>query len=255
MADTAIRLEEVTMRYRVPRERIFSFKEYTIRRLQRRIVYDDFVALQDVELEIEAGERVGVIGRNGAGKSTLFRVISRVLPPSEGRVFVAGRIAPILELGLGFHGELTGRENVMLQGALLGFSRRETRARLERIVDWAELQDFIDAPIRTYSTGMAARLAFAVATDVDPDILLVDEALAVGDEKFQRKCQERMASLQARGKTFMLVSHSMNHIRANCDRVIWLHHGRIVRNGPPETVTQSYHEWSLGETDQVSPAT
>jgi ABC-2 type transport system ATP-binding protein/lipopolysaccharide transport system ATP-binding protein len=249
-----IRLEQVTMRYRIPREHIFSLKEYTIRRLQRRIVYDDFVALDRVDLEVKAGDRVGVIGRNGAGKSTLFRVISRILPPSEGRVFVAGRIAPILELGLGFHGELTGRENVMLQGALLGFSRRETRKRLERIVDWAELQEFIDAPIRTYSTGMAARLAFAVATDVDPDILLVDEALAVGDEKFQRKCQERMSALQSHGKTFMLVSHSLNHIRENCDRAIWLHHGSIVRNGTPETVTQAYHEWSLGETDQVSPA-
>ena len=239
------------MRYRVPRERIVSLKEYTIRRLKRRIVYDDFVALRGVTLEIAAGERVGVIGRNGAGKSTLFRVISRVLPPSEGRVRVVGRIAPILELGLGFHGELTGRENVMMQGALLGFSRSQTRARLERIVEWAELQEFIDAPIRTFSTGMAARLAFAVATDVDPDILLVDEALAVGDEKFQRKCQERMGALQARGKTFMLVSHSLNHIRENCDRVIWLHHGSIVRNGPPETVTAAYHDWSLGDTDRV----
>jgi homopolymeric O-antigen transport system ATP-binding protein len=247
----AIRLEGVTMRYRVPRERIVSLKEYTIRRLKRRIVYDDFVALRGVDLEIAAGERVGVIGRNGAGKSTLFRVISRVLPPSEGRVRVVGRIAPILELGLGFHGELTGRENVMMQGALLGFSRSQTRARLERIVDWAELQEFIDAPIRTFSTGMAARLAFAVATDVDPDILLVDEALAVGDEKFQRKCQERMAALQARGKTFMLVSHSLIHIRENCDRVIWLHHGAIVRNGTPATVTGAYHEWSLGDTDRV----
>jgi ABC-2 type transport system ATP-binding protein/lipopolysaccharide transport system ATP-binding protein len=252
---SAIRLEKVTMRYRVPRERIFSLKEYSIRRLQRRVVYDDFVALQGIDLEVAAGDRVGVIGRNGAGKSTLFRVISRVLPPSEGRVVVAGRIAPILELGLGFHGELTGRENVMLQGALLGFSRRETRARLERIVEWAELQEFIDAPIRTFSTGMAARLAFAVATDVDPDILLVDEALSVGDAKFQRKCQERMSALQAHGKTFLLVSHSLKQIRDNCERAIWLHHGRIVRNGDPETVTQAYHDWSQGETDLVPPAT
>ena len=132
---------------------------------------------------------------------------------------MAGRLAPILELGLGFHGELTGRENVMLQGALLGFSRAETRRRLDRIVEWAELQDFIDAPIRTFSTGMSARLAFAVATDVDPDILLVDEALSVGDEKFQRKCHDRMDGLRARGKTFMLVSHSLSQIRDNCDRV------------------------------------
>ncbi|HTY40966.1 MAG TPA: ABC transporter ATP-binding protein [Thermoanaerobaculia bacterium] len=249
-----IRLEGVTLRYRVPRERIRSIKEYAIRRVQRRIVYDDFEALHAVDLNVAAGERVGVVGRNGAGKSTLFRVISRVLPPGEGRVYVAGRIAPILELGLGFHGELTGRENVMLQGALLGFSRAETRRRLDRIVAWAELEEFIDAPIRTFSTGMSARLAFAVATDVDPDILLVDEALSVGDEKFQRKCRDRMEGLRARGKTFMLVSHSPQQIYDNCERAIWLHHGRIVRDGPVLDVIAAYHEWSLGETDAVTPA-
>ncbi|MFY9551364.1 MAG: ABC transporter ATP-binding protein [Thermoanaerobaculia bacterium] len=248
---SAIRLEKVSLRYRIPRERILSLKEYTIRKIQRRVVYDDLEAVKDVDLTVEAGERVGVIGRNGAGKSTLFRVISRVLPPSEGRVRVAGRIAPILELGLGFHGELTGRENVMLQGALLGFSRAETRSRLERIVEWAELRDFIDAPTRTYSTGMAARLAFAVATDVDPDILLVDEALAVGDERFQRKCHDRMETLRGRGKTFMLVSHSLNTIRENCDRAVWLHYGRVVRDGDAKTVTEAYHQWSLGEADGV----
>jgi ABC-type polysaccharide/polyol phosphate transport system ATPase subunit len=140
----------------------------------------------------------------------------------------------------------------MLQGALLGFSRAETRRRLDRIVEWAELQDFIDAPIRTFSTGMAARLAFAVATDVDPDILLVDEALSVGDEKFQRKCRERMEGLVARGKTFMLVSHSLDQIRDNCDRVLWLHHGRIVLDGPADAVAEAYHQWSLGESDAVT---
>jgi ABC-2 type transport system ATP-binding protein len=247
-------LENVTLRYRIPREHIRSLKEYAIRRMQRRVVYDDFEALHAINLQVSPGERVGVIGRNGAGKSTLFRVISRVLPPAEGRVYVAGRISPILELGLGFHGELTGRENVMLQGALLGFSRSETRKRLDRIVEWAELEEFIDAPIRTFSTGMAARLAFSVATDVDPDILLVDEALSVGDEKFQRKCHDRMAALTARGKTFMLVSHSLEHIRKNCNRVLWLHHGRVVRDGDTAEVTRAYHEWSLGETDAVLPA-
>jgi len=250
---TVIRLQGVALRYRVPRERIFSLKEYAIRRIQKRVVYDDFTALNEVDLVVASGERVGVIGRNGAGKSTLFRVISRVLPPSAGRVFVAGRIAPILELGLGFHGELTGRENVMLQGALLGFARSETRRRLDRIVEWAELQDFIDAPVRTFSTGMAARLAFAVATDVDPDILLVDEALAVGDEKFQRKCKERMEALRDRGKTFMLVSHSAEQIRTNCDRAIWLHHGKVVRDGNAGEVSAAYHQWSLGESDAVPP--
>jgi homopolymeric O-antigen transport system ATP-binding protein len=246
-----IQLEKVTLRYRIPRERILSLKEYTIRKIQRRVAYDDLEAVKDVDLKVEAGERLGVIGRNGAGKSTLFRVISRVLPPSEGRVRVEGRVAPILELGLGFHGELTGRENVMLQSALLGYSRAETRRRLDRIVEWAELQDFIDAPTRTYSTGMAARLAFAVATDVDPDILLVDEALAVGDERFQRKCHDRMETLRGRGKTFMLVSHSLNTIRENCDRVVWMHYGRVVRDGDVATVTDAYHQWSMGGSDWV----
>jgi len=247
----AIVLEKVTLRYRIPNERIHSFKEYAIRKVQRRVAYDDFEALHAVDLKIEAGERVGVIGRNGAGKSTLFRVISRVLPPAEGRVYVAGRVAPILELGLGFHGELTGRENVMLQGALLGFSRAEIALRLDRIVEWAELQDFIDAPIRTYSTGMSARLAFAVATDVDPDILLVDEALSVGDERFQRKCHDRMEGLRSRGKTFMLVSHSRDQIRDNCERVVWLHHGYVVRDAGVEEVCDAYHAWSMGDADAV----
>ena len=248
----AIRLEKVTLRYRIPKERIHSLKEYAIRRIQRRVSYQDFEALKDIDLSVEPGERIGVIGRNGAGKSTLFRIISRILPPSAGRVFVSGRIAPILELGLGFHGELTGRENVMLQGALLGFSRAEVRRRLDRIVSWAELEDFIDAPTRTYSTGMSARLAFSVATDIDPDILLVDEALSVGDEKFQRKCEERMQGFHDRGKTMMLVSHSLSQIRENCDRVIWLHHGRMVCDADAASVTEAYHQWSMGETDAVS---
>jgi ABC-type polysaccharide/polyol phosphate transport system ATPase subunit len=242
---SAIRLEKVTMRYRVPRERIFSLKEYSIRRLQRRVVYDDFVALQGIDLEVAAGDRVGVIGRNGAGKSTLFRVISRVLPPSEGRVVVAGRIAPILELGLGFHGELTGRENVMLQGALLGFSRKVMRRRLDEIVAWAELSEFIDSPIRTYSSGMSARLAFAVATDIEPDILLVDETLSVGDERFQEKCKARIGAFRQTGKTVLLVSHDLPLVRDNCRRAVWIHKGRLVRDGDSEAVTAAYHAWSL----------
>jgi len=172
----AIRLEKVSVRYRIPRERIGSLKEYAIRRLKRRLFFDEFEALREVDFEVGPGEGVGVIGRNGAGKSTLLRLVARVMLPSAGRVVVVGRTAPLLELGLGFHGELTGRENIMLHGTLLGFSRAEMRSRTPRIVEWAELEEFIDAPVRTYSTGMAARLAFSVATDVDPDILL-DETL------------------------------------------------------------------------------
>jgi ABC-2 type transport system ATP-binding protein len=241
----AIRLEEVFVKYHVPRERIGSIKEYAIRRLRRRMSYDDFEALRGISIEILPGETVGVVGRNGAGKSTLLKLIARVVPPTSGRVVVAGRIAPLLELGLGLHGELTGRENVLLQGALLGFSRAEMRSRLERIVAWAELEEFIDAPIRTYSTGMMARLAFSVATDVDPDILLVDEALSVGDERFQRKCLERMESFRRAGKTVFLVSHALAQVRDNCRRAIWIHDGRIVVDGDSGTVTEAYHNWSM----------
>lgn len=244
----AIRIEKVSVRYRIPRERIGSLKEYAIRRLKRRLFFDEFEALKDVSLQIQAGETIGVIGRNGAGKSTLFRLIARVMPPSAGRVVVAGRVAPLLELGLGFHGELTGRENVMLQGTLLGFSRKEMRRRIPRIVEWAEVDEFIDAPIRTYSTGMAARLAFSVATDVEPDVLLVDEALAVGDEKFQRKCHTRIEEFRLAGKTVLLISHALEQIRDNCRRAIWIHEGRLVRDGDVDSVTSLYHGWSSGES-------
>jgi ABC-type polysaccharide/polyol phosphate transport system ATPase subunit len=242
----AILLEEVSVRYRVPRERIGSLKEYAIRRLKRRMAYDDFEALRGVSVEIQPGETVGVIGKNGAGKSTLLKLIARVLPPTAGRVVIAGRIAPLLELGLGLHGELTGRENVILQGTLLGFSRSEMKKRLDRIVAWAELEEFVDAPMRTYSTGMMARLAFSVATDVDPDILLVDEALAVGDERFQLKCLDRMESFRRAGKTVLLVSHALAQVRDNCRRAIWIHEGRLLKDGDSAAVTAAYHDWSVG---------
>jgi homopolymeric O-antigen transport system ATP-binding protein len=249
----AIRLDGVCVRYRVPRERIGSLKEYAIRRVRRRVTYDDFEALRDICVEILPSETVGLIGRNGAGKSTLLKVVARVIPPTSGRVQVAGTIAPLLELGLGLHGELTGRENVMLQGALLGFSRKEMKERLIRIIEWAELQDFVDAPIRTYSTGMMARLAFSVATDVDPDILLVDEALSVGDERFQRKCLDRMEAFRRAGKTVLFVSHALAQVRENCRRAIWVHEGRVVRDGESSVVTAAYHEWSVAAQVQPVP--
>jgi lipopolysaccharide transport system ATP-binding protein len=241
----AIVLEGVTLRYRIPRERIRSFKEYAIRKIKRLVVFDEIEAIAGFDLSVSSGETLGVIGRNGAGKSTLFKLIARVLYPTAGRVVVAGRIAPLLDLGLGFHIELTGRENVVLQGALLGFSRRQMRRRLDDIVAWAELSEFIDSPIRTYSSGMTARLAFAVATDVEPDILLVDEALAVGDERFQAKCKERIGAFRQAGKTVLLVSHDLKQVRENCRRTVWIHKGRLVRDGDSEAVTAAYHSWSL----------
>jgi ABC-2 type transport system ATP-binding protein len=243
--DAAIQLEDVTVRYRVARERIGSLKEYAIRRLKNRFLFDEFAAIKNLSLHVAPGDSLGVIGPNGAGKSTLLRVIARVIRPTEGRVVIAGLVAPILELGLGFHFELTGRENVLLQGALLGFSRSQMQRRMADIVAFAELEDFIDAPIRTYSSGMAARLAFAVATDVNPDILLVDEALAVGDERFRIKCDARMQSFRDAGKTIVFVSHAINEVRRTCDRAIWLHHGNVIRDADSASVTEAYHEWSV----------
>jgi len=249
----AVRLEGVTLRYRMPRERIGSLKEYAIRRVQRGLLFEEFEALHGVDLTVQPGETVGVIGRNGAGKSTLFRLIARVIDPTAGRVVTVGRIAPLLELGLGLHGELTGRENILLQGALLGYSRGEMLRRMDSIIAWAELDDFIDAPIRTYSSGMVARLAFAVATDVDPDILLVDEALAVGDEAFQLKCHERIAAFRRSGKTVLLVSHALDQVRDICRRTVWIDKGRILGDGDSQAVTRAYHAWSGGGEETALP--
>jgi len=199
-----IRLEKVSVQYRVPEERIGSFKEYAIRFLQRRIRFNKFWALEDVNLSIFRGEVFGVIGRNGAGKSTMLKVISRVIRPTRGRTVLYGKVAPLLELGAGFHPELSGKENIFLNGALLGYSRREMEACFDQIVEFSELRQFIDAPIRTYSSGMYARLGFAVATAHIPDILLVDEILSVGDEVFQKKCLDRIAEFRNKGSTMFL---------------------------------------------------
>lgn len=247
----AVRLEGVEVRYVVPREAIASLKEYALKKLQGRIEHDELIALSGVTLSVAPGESVGVIGANGAGKSTLFKVIARVRRPTAGRVVVRGHVAPLLELGLGFHAELTGRENIVIQGTLMGYSRRRMRERIGEIAAFAELEPFLDAPLRTYSSGMAARLAFAVATDVDPDILLVDEALSVGDERFRAKCSERMASLRGRGKTFLLVSHSLADVVELCARAVWVQDGRIVRDGPAVEVTEAYHEWAQGRSKRA----
>jgi ABC-type polysaccharide/polyol phosphate transport system ATPase subunit len=245
----AIQLEGVTVRYRVAKEVVSSIKEYAIRRLQGRIEHDELVALRGVSLSVAPGDRVGVIGPNGAGKSTMMKVIARVCRPTEGRVVVRGRVAPLLQLGLGFHSELSGRENVVLQGTLLGRSRREMESRMEAIAGFAEIEGFLDAPVRTYSTGMSARLAFATATDVDPDILLIDETLSVGDERFVAKCHDRMAGFRERGKTFFLVSHSLPEVEKTCHRAIWLLDGEVVADGEPKDVCERYREWARSDVD------
>ncbi|HSR29113.1 MAG TPA: ABC transporter ATP-binding protein [Anaerolineae bacterium] len=235
-----IQLEDVSVRYRAPQERVGTFKEYAIRRLQRRVRFNDFLALSGISLEIRRGEIFGIIGRNGAGKSTLLKVISRVLVPTGGRVRLRGRVAPLLELGAGFHPELTGRENIFLNGTLLGHSNRDLRSRLESIVEFAELGGFIDAPLRTYSTGMAARLGFSVATAWQPEVLLLDEVLAVGDTAFQEKCYSRMKAYRKSGTTTIMVSHSMDNVRKLCGRAAWLDHGKIMSIGEAKQVVSDY---------------
>lgn len=237
---TAIFLEDVSVRYRVPRERITTVKEYAIRLLKRQVGYVDCLALQGLNLEVRQGEVFGILGKNGAGKSTLLKLIARVLQPTGGRVKVRGRVAPLLDISAGFHPELTGRENVFLNGTLLGLSRKEITDKFTNIVDFAELWDFIEAPFRMYSSGMIARLGFAVATAVEPDILLIDEVLAVGDEAFRRKCAERMQRFRERGTTILLVSHDMNTIKQICQRAVWLNKGEIRLLGPASEVVAHY---------------
>jgi ABC-type polysaccharide/polyol phosphate transport system ATPase subunit len=235
-----IRLENVSVSYRVPQERIGTFKEYAIRWVQGKVKHRSFSALQDVNLSILKGEVFGLVGENGAGKSTLLKLVARVLRPSSGRVTVKGFVAPLLEIGAGFHPELTGRENIFLNGAMLGFTQEEMEAKFPRIVDFAELGDFIDAPLRTYSSGMWARLGFAVATETQPEILIVDEILSVGDESFQHKSLERIQSFKAEGATILLVSHSMNMIEQMCQRAAWLSHGKVIASGSTHAVVEQY---------------
>ncbi|HSF82542.1 MAG TPA: ABC transporter ATP-binding protein [Anaerolineales bacterium] len=235
-----VAMQGVSVLYRVPRERFSGIKEYAIRWLQRRVQYEEFWAVRDVSFQVQSGEAFGIIGRNGSGKSTMLKVIARVLTPTIGRVITRGRVAPLLELGAGFHHELTGRENVFMNSTLLGRSQKETEKLLPEIIEFAEIEDFIDAPLRTYSTGMVARLGFSVATALRPDILLVDEVLSVGDSHFQEKCLTRMNSFRALGTTIIIVSHNMNTIESFCDHALWIDHGQIKAIGDVSEVVAQY---------------
>jgi ABC-type polysaccharide/polyol phosphate transport system ATPase subunit len=236
----AITVRDVSVRYRLPRERITTFKEFAIKWLRGSVEYEELDALSHVNVRVRRGESLGIIGRNGAGKTTLMKVIARVLKPTSGTVAVRGLVAPLLELGAGFDTELSGRENVFLNGAILGRSRRDMQRRFDGIVEFSELRHFIDAPIRTYSTGMVARLGFAIATDVEPDVLLVDEVLSVGDIEFQRKCTERIERILRRGATLVLVSHSPESVIQLCDHAIWLNEGRVVADGAASEVVDAF---------------
>jgi ABC-2 type transport system ATP-binding protein len=240
--EEVVHLEAVSVRYRVPSERIGTLKEYFIRRLKGEVKMRTFWALQDVALNVYRGEVFGLVGVNGAGKSTLLKVVARVLRPTKGRVIVRGKVAPLLELGAGFHPELTGEENIFLNGALLGFTRREMQDKYDQIVEFSELGQFISAPIRTYSSGMYARLGFSVATAREPDVLILDEVLSVGDEAFQKKCEARINSFRQSGTAILLVSHNMTMIEGMCQRAAWLDHGTLKAIGEPAQVIRAYRE-------------
>lgn len=237
-------LNSVSVCYSAPEEIIGSFKEYTIRFLKRDVRYREFRALNNVDLQVNEGEILGIIGRNGAGKSTLLKVISRVLIPTTGRVRIQGQVSPLLELGAGFHPELTGRENVFLNGTLLGHPRREIEAKLADIIDFAELGAFIDFPIRTYSSGMVARLGFSVATAWKPEILILDEVLSVGDEAFRNKCKERMTKYREEGTTTLLVTHDSATVESLCANAVWLDRGTVKAIGPSSEVVNMYKNLS-----------
>lgn len=237
-----ILLNNVSVQYYAPEEVINTFKEYAIQILKRNIRYREFKALNNIDLQVDEGEIFGIVGRNGAGKSTLLKVISRVLIPTQGRVRLRGIVSPLLELGAGFHPELTGRENIFLNGTLLGHSRRDIESRLSDIIDFAELGAFIDSPLRTYSSGMMARLGFSVSTTWQPEILILDEILSVGDEAFRNKCMIRMKKFRDHGTTILLVTHDSGMMESLCSRAIWLDHGEIKALGPSGEVANMYRQ-------------
>jgi ABC-type polysaccharide/polyol phosphate transport system ATPase subunit len=238
--DYIIELNNVSMVFNLSTEKIDSFKEYVVKLLKRQLFYNEFTAIDNVSFKIKRGETFGLIGLNGAGKSTLLKIIAGVLKPSKGNVQVKGSIAPLIELGAGFNFDLSAKENIFLNGAILGYSRDYMQRNFEEIVDFSELHDFIDIPIKNYSSGMVARLAFSIATTIKPEILIVDEVLAVGDYKFQEKCKKKIDDLLEGGTTVLFVSHSNEQVLEVCEQAIWLDKGKTKMIGTSIEVINAY---------------
>jgi ABC-type polysaccharide/polyol phosphate transport system ATPase subunit len=240
MKNKIIEINDVSMMFKIANDRISSLKEYVTATLTGKLSYKEFWALNNISLNIKKGEVIGIIGRNGSGKSTLLKIISGIMKPTKGVITCNGNIVPMLELGSGFDFDLTGKENIYLNGAILGYSKKFLDERYEEILQFSELGEFINVPIRNYSSGMMMRLAFSIATVVNPEILIVDEILSVGDEAFQKKSHKRMMELMSGGTTVLFVSHSLAQIREMCDRVIWLEHGKIHMIGNTKEVCDKY---------------
>lgn len=239
----AIEVNDVTMVFNMASEQLNSLKEYFIKIMKRELFFEEFKALKNISFKIKRGETVGLVGTNGSGKSTMLKVIAGVLEPTSGNCVVRGNIAPLIELGAGFDYELTARENIYLNGALLGYTREFIDSKMDEIIEFAELEDFMDMPLKNYSSGMTARIAFAIATITEPDVLIVDETLSVGDVFFQRKCEKRIKHFVDSGDvTVLLVSHSMDQVERICERAIWIEKGDMRMDGPVEDVCQAYRE-------------
>lgn len=238
--NVAIEVNNVSMCFNMPRERVDNMKEFFIKFIKRQLHYEEFHALKDVSLTVNQGEVVGLVGLNGSGKSTLLKVISGILKPSSGNAEVFGTISPLIELGAGFDFELTTRENIFLNGSVLGFDRKFMKEKYDEILDFAELRDFENVAIKNFSSGMIARLGFSIATLVKPDILIVDEILAVGDFLFQQKCEARISEMMKGGTTVLIVSHSIDQIERLCSRVVWIEHGKIKADGETPVICEMY---------------
>lgn len=238
--DYAVVVSHATVRFNMASEKIDNLKEYFVKLVKHELMFKEFFALKDVSFKVKKGEAWGIIGTNGSGKSTLLKLICGILKPYEGTVMVYGSTAPLIELGAGFDGELTARENIFLNGAVLGYDKKFMQEHFDEIVDFAELHSFLDMPIKNYSSGMAARLGFAIATVVRPDILICDEVLAVGDYAFQKKCEQRMNEMRSQGTTLLFVSHAIDSVKCVCDHALWLDNGIVKMCGEVERVAEAY---------------
>ncbi len=242
MSEEVLKVENVGMKFNLNKEKVDSLKEYVIKLLRRELQYNEFWALKDISFTLEKGDRLGILGLNGAGKSTLLKVIAGVFRPTEGTVERKGVLAPLIELGAGFDMQYTGKENIYLYGAVLGYSRKFIDSRIDEIIAFSELKDFIDVPLKNYSSGMKARLGFAIATIVEPDMIILDEVLSVGDAKFKKKSEKKLLDMLDTGVTVLFVSHNLAQVKKICNKAIILEKGKIVAKGNVEEVAKKYEE-------------